>query len=89
MRVKQGFVLRKVAKRYVAIPVGSTIKEYSGLVQLNETGFFLWNHLKQETSEMELAEALTAEYQGLSMEQALQDVRAFLAVIGERGLLEE
>lgn len=89
MRVKQGFVLRKVAKRYVAIPVGATIKEYSGLVQLNETGRFLWELLKQETDEAQLAEALAGEYQGLSLEQAADDVREFLAVIRERGLLEE
>lgn len=89
MKVKKGFVLRKVAKRYVAIPVGDMVQEYGGLVQLNETGYFLWKQLEQETSEKELAEMLVKEYVGLSLEQANRDVQEFLAVIRERGMLEE
>ena len=51
MKMKDGFVLRKIADQYMAVPVGTRAKELHGLIGLNETGAFIWELLNKETTE--------------------------------------
>lgn len=89
MKIKAGFILRKVAEQHILIPVGTMIKDYSGLIQLNDTGCFLWSKLKEDTGEQDLIKALTEEYPDLTPEDAGADIREFLETLRERGLLED
>ena len=43
MKIKQGFVVRKVGDSHVVVPVGELSKTFHGMINLNETGAFLWN----------------------------------------------
>ena len=42
MKIKNGFVVRKVGGESVVVPVGEMSKEFHGMINLNETGAFLW-----------------------------------------------
>ena len=53
----------------------------------NGPGAFLTKRLVDETSEADLAEALVAEY-GIPADEALADVREFVASLAELDLLE-
>ena len=41
MKIKKGFVLRKVGGESVVVPVGEMSKQFHGMINLNETGAFL------------------------------------------------
>ena len=41
MKVKEGFVVRKIGKQYMAVPVGGRTRDFAGVITLNETGAFL------------------------------------------------
>ena len=58
MKIKEGFVVRKIANQYMAVPVGARAKELHGMIGLNETAAFLWELLKEERTEEELVEEL-------------------------------
>lgn len=61
MRIKDGYILRKVADRYVAISVGA--ENEGRVVKTNATGAFLWELLKNDTDAETLAKALVEKYQ--------------------------
>ena len=87
MKIKSGFVVRKIANQYMAVPVGSRAKELHGMIGLNETAAFLWEQLKEERTEEELAELLYNEYE-ISEEKALETVQRFCKELQEEGVLE-
>lgn len=46
MKIKEDFVLRKVADSYVVVPVNKLTLDFNGIINLNETGAFLFEKLK-------------------------------------------
>ena len=87
MKIKNGFVVRKIANQYMAVPVGARAKELHGMIGLNETAAFLWELLKEERTEEELAALVYEEYE-ISEEHALEAVQGFCKSLQEEGVLE-
>lgn len=87
MKIKEGFVIRKIAGQYMAVPVGARAKELHGMIGLNETAIFLWELLKQNRSEEELAALLYNEYE-ISEEKSLETVQKFCKTLQKEGVLE-
>ena len=87
MKIKNGFVVRKIANQYMAVPVGARAKELHGMIGLNETAAFLWELLKKERTEEELAALVYEEYE-ISEEHALEAVQRFCKSLQEEGVLE-
>ena len=42
MKIKDGFVTRKIGDKIIAITVGEHTKDFDGMITLNETGHFIW-----------------------------------------------
>lgn len=77
MKIKQGFILREVAGNYIVVAVGSAVKEFNGVINLNETGAFLWKKLQDGADEEGLVQALLGEYE-VEEDLARKDVKAFV-----------
>lgn len=86
MKIKNGFLLKKVGGQNVVVALGEASRSFNGIIRLNDTGVFLWQKLQQETSEEQLLAALTAEYD-IGEEQAKSDIAEFLAALGKAALL--
>ena len=89
MKIKEGFLLRKVSDTYVVVAVGAASQAFNGMITLNETGAFLWEALEKGCAEKkELTDKLLAEY---DVDRALaeKDVQAFVTRLSEAKLLEE
>ena len=54
MKIKDDFVLRKVADSYVVVPVNSLTLDFNGVINLNETGAFLFEQLQKGIEKDEL-----------------------------------
>lgn len=87
MKIKSGFVVRKIANQYMAVPVGARAKELHGMIGLNETAAFIWELLKEERTEEELVALVFEEYE-ISEEEALNAVQHFCKSLQEEGVLE-
>ena len=88
MKIKEGFILREIAGSFVVVPVGQNLVDFSSMITLNETGAFLWNVLSVGASEEELCQKLLSEYEGVSNEEALSDIKDFVKILKEKNMLE-
>ena len=87
MKIKDGFILREVADSYIVVAVGEAVKTFNGIVNLNETGAFLWKALETGATKEELLEKLTAEYD-VDEDTAKKDIDAFVAKLEEAKLVK-
>ncbi len=87
MKIKKDFILRKVADSYVVVPVGKLTLDFNGIINLNETGAFLFEILQQGADENALIEQLVAEYD-VSPEKAAADIDIFLQKVRDADVLE-
>lgn len=87
MKIRDGFILREVADNYIVVAVGEAVKSFNGVINLNETGAFLWKQLENGTDKEALIDALLAEYE-VDREVAEKDVDAFIAKLTEAELLK-
>lgn len=87
MKIKSGFILREVAGNSIVISVGERVKEFNGVINLNETGVVLWKTLEKGATEEELVNALLSEYD-VSKEVAEADVKTFISKLQEAKLLK-
>lgn len=86
MKVRENFLLRKVAGSWLVMPIGQEMLDFNGILTLNETGAFLWKKLQEGASVEELATALIGEYK-VSLEEARTDVKEFCDGLIEKGCL--
>lgn len=86
MKIKNGFMLRKVGGQNVVVAVGKASLEFNGIIRLNETGKFLWEQLKNDITEEQLLETLLAEYD-IDNAQAKADISEFLEKLRGANLL--
>ena len=88
MKIKKGFVLRLVGGEHVAVPVGALSKTFHGMINLNETGAFMWKFFSEEHTEEECVDALCAEYD-VSRDVATNDVEKFMQILIANRFVEE
>ncbi len=87
MKIKEGFILRNVAGSFVVVPVGQATLDFNGMMNLNETGAFLFEKMIEGISREDLIEALTNEYD-VDEETATKDVDAFIEKVEKEDLFE-
>ena len=88
MKIKDGFILRKIPGMNLVMPIGDNIKTFNGSLMLNDTGVFIFERLQKGDTVEEIAEALTQEYD-TSLETAKKDVQNTIASLLEAGVAEE
>ena len=87
MKIKDGFILREIAGNFIVIAIGNTVKDFNGVITLNETGAFLWKQLEKGATKEQLLEALLNEYE-VTQEIALQHIDKFIEKLTNAQLLK-
>ena len=87
MKIKKGFVLRVVGGENVVVPVGAMSKVFHGMINLNETGAFMWKFFTEDHTLEEGVAALRAEYE-VEEDRARNDVQKFMTTVQENGFAE-
>lgn len=88
MKIKSGFLLKEIAGSFVVVPVGQDLVDFSSMVTINETGAFLWKLIENGSSAEEMCQKLLSEYEGISKEDALNDINDFVNALKENNILE-
>lgn len=86
-KIKEGFVLRKMFNNNIVMPTGTEVKDFHGVLVLNDTGALIYEQLKAGKSVEEAAKALTAVYD-VTLEKALDDVQKTVTDLCESGVAE-
>ncbi|MCC8196298.1 MAG: PqqD family protein [Ruminococcus sp.] len=58
MRIKDGFVMRKVAGKYVVVATGEASRGFHGMIKLNDTGRRIWQGISEGKNQSEITEEL-------------------------------
>ncbi|MEE1219946.1 MAG: PqqD family protein [Ruminococcus sp.] len=87
MKIKEDFVLRKVADSFVVVPVNDMSLDFNGIINLNETGAFLFEALQSGATSEELLDKLLDEYE-VTEAIAKRDIEVFLGKVKEADILE-
>jgi len=86
MKVKNGFILRKVGRQYVVAATGEASRNFNGMIRLNDEAAFAFGQLQGGITEEELVAALMEKYGGTEAE-VRGDVANFLARLKEADAL--
>ncbi len=87
MKAKPGFVLRKVVKEYILMPIDGNIGTYNGAVLLNSVSAFIWEQLQDDISRSALLAAVQDEFD-IDEATAAKDLDALLDQLNRMQLIE-
>lgn len=86
MKIKNGFILRKVGRQYVVAATGEASKNFNGMIRLDESGAFAFELLRNEITEQEMLCALKEKY-GASDAELQPALQNFLSKLKEADAL--
>jgi hypothetical protein len=87
MKIKNNLILREIAGSWIIVPVAEMVVEFNGLMNLNETGAFLWKKLAEGAELEELVQSMLSEYD-IDEQTARADIQEFIGQLQEKGLLQ-
>jgi hypothetical protein len=83
----RSFVTRRIAGETLILPVTGHVANLDSIYVMNDVGTRIWDLLAVPMPIEQIADTLSAEFD-VSVERAGDDVREFLGVLSERGLIE-
>lgn len=89
MKIKSGFMMRSIAGCKVVVSVGKRSLDFNGIINLNDTGAFLWERLEQGADEDQLTAAILENYTEVDEATARQSVKDFVGTLREAGCLDD
>ena len=87
MRIKDGFLKRKIGAKYLVVTTGELSKELNMMIELNDTSSDIWDGVAEGLSESEIAQRLVEKY-SISLETACKDVKSIIAKMTDAGVFE-
>ena len=88
MKIKEGFVTRKIADTIVAVPTGELVNEFQGMIKLTDLAKFLWDLLQEDITIDNLANAFAQKYE-LDIKEAKTEVEKFVNKLKSIHVVEE
>ena len=88
MQIKKELIKREIAGDVILVPVGKDAIDMNGLINLNDIGAFLWEHIPQAEDENRLVQLLLEEYE-VDAETAAKDVREFMDKLTTIGIVAQ
>ncbi len=89
MKIKSGFMLRSIAGCKIVVAVGKRTVDFNGIINLNDTGAFLWERLEKGATEDELVSAILENYIDVDEPTARESVRGFVKTLRDGGCLDD
>ena len=87
MKIKDGFILRKIAENNIVVAVGKATLDFSGLITLNDSGVFLWSLMQNDVTIDEMAAKMCEIYE-VDFETARTDIDEFISILKGAGIVE-
>ena len=87
MKIKKGYVIRKVMGNNVVIATGEASRNFHGMIKLNDTAAEIWEYIDKGMSEEDICACMLEKYD-VSPELLTSDVKATLETLEKQGLIE-
>ena len=87
MKIKNDFVLRRLADLNLVMPAGENINTYKGALLLNDTAALIYECLAEGLDKQAILNRMTDEY-NVSAAEAMGDIDETFALLVEGGVAE-
>ena len=87
MKIREGFILRKVGSQFLVAAIGACSKDFNGIIRMNEEAAFAFGLLQAGISQEGLVAALVERFSGDPV-QVSADVAGFVQRLKEEAILE-
>lgn len=87
MKIAEGFYLKNILGSNIVVPFGENTINFNGMINLNDSGAFLWKKLESSTTEDELLQAIIQEYE-IDENTAKRDIDLFISALRNAEILE-
>ena len=87
MKIKEGFVVRKVMGNHVVIALGEASRNFHGMVKLNDTAAEIWGYISEGKNEEEIISDMLEKYD-VGEEKLREDVEKIINTFKEQGFVE-
>lgn len=87
MKIKKGFVKRKIQDEYLVVTTGELSKTSGIMIQMNETSSEIWDMIEKGWDAEKIAKKLSEKYE-LPYDKAKQDTDGLIAQMSEAGIFE-
>lgn len=88
MKRKNNSILKKIANKYMILPLSDHNISADVILYTNEVGAFIYDCLEKDTTKEEILAKILKEYE-VSGEIASRDLDAFITSMKEKGLLDD
>ena len=88
MKIKEGFVTRKIGDKILAVAVGERSRKFNGMITINETAQFIWKCLEKDTTVDKVTQKVIEQY-SIDEATARQAVENFIFELKQNELLDE
>jgi hypothetical protein len=88
MKIKKGFVLRKIGDEMIIVGEGLEQVNFNKIICINESATYLWNECYDKTFEVETFADLLFERYEVTQKQAQTDAKELIDKWMEAGLIE-
>ncbi len=78
MKKNPDLIMRNIAGECVLIPTGELAAKFNGMITLNASAKFIWEHMEEVSNQEELVALLLDAFE-VDEETAARDVRGFIA----------
>ena len=85
--MSSNYLLRKVADKYMLIPIGELQGKKRFIINMNKTGAFIWEKHNEGCTVDEIITAIIEKY-GITKELATTDVNNFLDYLRSKSVIE-
>lgn len=88
IKIKKGFMMRKIQNTAVVVPFGDDSVDFNNIMNLNETGAFIWSKLEDGAEEEDVIKAMLSVYD-VDEATAREDLAQFVELLRQNNLLDE
>jgi hypothetical protein len=89
MKIKKDYVIKKIGKELIIVPVKDEAIRFNGIITVNKTGAFLFGLLQEENLTVDqLVDKVLNNYE-VDEVTARKDIEAFIKICQEHSLLDE
>ena len=90
MRIKKNpdLIMRNIAGECVLVPTGELAAKFNGMITLNASAKFIWEHMEEVSNQEELVALLLDAFE-VDEETAAHDVRGFIATAIHVGYVKD
>ena len=88
MKIKDGFVMRRVGAQAMVVATGEASLQFHGMVKLNATGADIWTWIEQGCDEAAIVQALVDKYD-VDEARATAALERFLSQMRAEGLVSD